>query len=64
MTEIIKQTYPAIKIAFVGPPVTTSPDKALKECPAIDFICRREFDLSIVEFANGTPLNEILRNQL
>jgi radical SAM superfamily enzyme YgiQ (UPF0313 family) len=60
MTEIIKQTYPAIKIAFVGPPVTTSPDKALKECPAIDFICRREFDLSIVEFANGTPLNEIL----
>ena len=26
----------------------------------IDFICRREFDLSIVEYANGKPLNEIL----
>jgi hopanoid biosynthesis associated radical SAM protein HpnJ len=60
MTELIKQTYPAIKIAFVGPPVTTSPGKALDQCSAIDFICRREFDLSIVEYANGKPLNEIL----
>jgi radical SAM superfamily enzyme YgiQ (UPF0313 family) len=60
MAEVIKQTYPNIKISFVGPPVTTSPDKALNECPAIDFICRREFDFSIVEYANGKPLNEIL----
>src|ERR1700730_160592 len=60
MAELIKETYPAIKIAFVGPPVTTSPDRVLNECAAIDFICRREFDLSIVEFANGKPLNEIL----
>ncbi len=60
MAEVIKQTYPSIKIAFVGPPVTTSPEKALNECSAIDFICRREFDFSVVEFANGKPLNEIL----
>jgi hopanoid biosynthesis associated radical SAM protein HpnJ len=60
MAEIIRQTYPTIKIAFVGPPVTTSPEKALRECAAIDFVCRREFDLSIVEYANGKPLNEIL----
>src|SRR5580704_6406101 len=60
MAEVIKQTYPSIKIAFVGPPVTTSPEKALNECPAIDFICRREFDFSVVEYANGKPLNEIL----
>jgi hopanoid biosynthesis associated radical SAM protein HpnJ len=60
MAEVIKQTYPNIKISFVGPPVTTSPDKALNECPAIDFICRREFDFSVVEYANGKPLNEIL----
>ena len=60
MSEFIKETYPAIKIAFVGPPVTTSPGKALNQCSAIDFICRREFDLSIVEYANGKPLNEIL----
>jgi len=60
MAEVIKQTYPEIKIAFVGPPVTTSPERALNECPAIDFICRREFDFSVVEYANGKPLNEIL----
>src|SRR5471032_1317992 len=60
MAEVIKSTYPDIKISFVGPPVTTSTDKALNECPAIDFICRREFDFSVVEFANGKPLNEIL----
>jgi len=28
--------------------------------PALDFICRREFDYSVVEFAQGKPLNEIL----
>jgi radical SAM superfamily enzyme YgiQ (UPF0313 family) len=50
--EMIKQRYPEIKIAFVGPPVTTSTEKALNECAAIDFVCRREFDFTIVEYAN------------
>jgi hopanoid biosynthesis associated radical SAM protein HpnJ len=56
----IAAANPAIRIAFVGPPVTTSPDKALNECSVLDFICRREFDYSVVEFAQGKPLNEIL----
>ena len=60
LAEAIKAANPAIRIAFVGPPVTTSPDRALNECPVIDFVCRREFDFSTVEFANGKPLNEIL----
>src|SRR6202795_1447080 len=60
LAEAIKRANPSIKIAFVGPPVTTSPDKALNECAAIDFVCRREFDFSVVEFANGKPLDEIL----
>jgi hopanoid biosynthesis associated radical SAM protein HpnJ len=60
MAEVIKQTYPALRIAFVGPSVTTSPRLALDGCSAIDFICRREFDFSIVEYAYGAPLNEIL----
>ncbi len=58
--EQIKQVYPSLKIAFVGPPVTTDTEKAFDECTAIDFICRREFDFSTVEFAQGKPLNEIL----
>ncbi len=60
LAEAIKRANPSIKITFVGPPVTTSPDKALHECAAIDFVCRREFDFSVVEFANGKPLPEIL----
>ena len=60
LAEAIKRANPAIKITFVGPPVTTSPDKALNECTVIDFVCRREFDFSVVEFANGKPLPEIL----
>jgi hopanoid biosynthesis associated radical SAM protein HpnJ len=60
LAEAIKAANPSIRIAFVGPPVTTSPDKALNECSAVDFICRREFDYSVVEFAQGKPPNEIL----
>ena len=40
--------------------MTTDPDRALNECAVLDFICRREFDYSVVEFAKGKPLNEIL----
>ena len=58
--EVLRASHPNLKIAFVGPPVTTDPDKALKECRAIDFICRREFDFSVVEYANGKPLDQIL----
>jgi len=28
--------------------------------PGIDFVCRREFDYTVVEYANGKPLSEIL----
>src|SRR3954453_3007579 len=56
----MKTANPKLKIAFVGPPVTTAPNKALDECEAIDFVCRKEFDYSVVEFAQGKPLEEIL----
>ena len=60
LAEAIKAANPSIRIAFVGPPVTTDPDRALNECSVLDFICRREFDYSVVEYAQGKPLNEIL----
>ena len=56
----IKNVKPGIKIAFVGPHVTVLPDRTLKDGTAIDFICRKEFDYSVVEFAQGKPLEEIL----
>ena len=49
----MKEANPKLKIAFVGPHVTTLPERSLNECPAIDFVCRREFDYSVVEYANG-----------
>jgi len=55
----MKEANPKLKVAFVGPHVTTLPERSLNECPAIDFVCRREFDYSTVEYANGKPLSEI-----
>jgi hopanoid biosynthesis associated radical SAM protein HpnJ len=60
LAAAMKEANPKLKIAFVGPPVTTAPEKSLREGQAIDFIVRREFDFAAVEFANGKPLNEIL----
>ncbi|MBC7927813.1 MAG: hopanoid biosynthesis associated radical SAM protein HpnJ [Bryobacteraceae bacterium] len=58
IAQMMKDVNPKLKVAFVGPPVTVEPDKALAES-AIDFIVRREFDHQIVAYANGTPLEEL-----
>jgi hopanoid biosynthesis associated radical SAM protein HpnJ len=60
LAEAMKHVNPKVKIAFVGPHVTVLPEKALLDCPAIDFVCRREFDYSTVEFAQGKSLDEIM----
>ena len=59
LSEAIKDVNPKIKIAFVGPHVSVMPDRSLRDCPAIDFVCRKEFDYSVVEYAQGKPLEEI-----
>jgi hopanoid biosynthesis associated radical SAM protein HpnJ len=59
MAEMMKDANPKLKVAFVGPPVTVEPDKTLRNNPAIDFIVRREFDHQIVNYAKGTPLEEL-----
>ncbi|HSY65520.1 MAG TPA: hopanoid biosynthesis associated radical SAM protein HpnJ [Terriglobales bacterium] len=60
LVQKIKENNPKIKIAFVGPHVTVLPERSLKDCPAIDFVVRKEFDYAVCEFANGKPLDEIL----
>ena len=60
LAKAIKEANPKIKIAFVGPHVSVQPDLSLKRCQYIDFVARKEFDLSVVEFAQGKPLEEIL----
>ena len=59
IAEMMKDTNPKLKVAFVGPPVTVEPDKTLMASKAIDFIVKREFDHQIVSYANGTPLSDI-----
>src|SRR5256886_14853931 len=58
IAEMMKDANPKMKVAFVGPPVTIEPDKALNASTAIDFVVRREFDHQIANFAKGTPLSE------
>ena len=60
LVTAMKVANPNLKIAFVGPHVTTLPERSLRECPAIDFIVRKEFDYATVEFANGKPVDQIL----
>ena len=59
LARAIKQANPTIKIAFVGPHVTVLPEKSLRDCPEIDFVCRKEFDYSVTDFAKGKPLADI-----
>ena len=59
LAQAIKDANPKIKIAFVGPHVSVLPEKSLRICPAIDFVCRKEFDYAVVDYANGKPLSEI-----
>jgi hopanoid biosynthesis associated radical SAM protein HpnJ len=59
LARAIKAHNPKIKIAFVGPHVSVLPEKSLRDCPEIDFICRKEFDYAVVDYANGKPLAEI-----
>ena len=60
LARAIKDANPKIKICFVGPQVTVLPEKSLRECSAIDFVARKEFDHTVVEYAQGMPLEEIL----
>ncbi|HEX3821194.1 MAG TPA: hopanoid biosynthesis associated radical SAM protein HpnJ [Candidatus Sulfotelmatobacter sp.] len=59
ISHAIKEANPKIKIAFVGPHVSVLPEKSLRDCPDIDFVCRKEFDYAIRDYANGKPLADI-----
>jgi radical SAM superfamily enzyme YgiQ (UPF0313 family) len=59
LAQAIKAANPKMKIAFVGPHVTVLPEKSLRECPAIDFIVRKEFDYAVTDYAKGKALEEI-----
>jgi hopanoid biosynthesis associated radical SAM protein HpnJ len=59
IAQMMRDSNPKMRVAFVGPPVTVDPEKTLLDNPAIDFVVRREFDHQIVSYAKGTPLAEL-----
>jgi hopanoid biosynthesis associated radical SAM protein HpnJ len=59
IAEMMKDSNPSLKVAFVGPPVTVEPEKCLSASTAIDFVVKREFDYQIRDYALGKPLEEI-----
>jgi len=58
IAEMMKDTNPKLKVAFVGPPVTVDPETVLRNS-AVDLIVRREFDHQIAGYATGTPIEEL-----
>jgi hopanoid biosynthesis associated radical SAM protein HpnJ len=59
LAEMMKAAKPSLKIAFVGPHVSTLPEQSLMATRAIDFVTHKEFDYTVTEFAAGKPLDEI-----
>lgn len=56
----MKEAKPDLKIAFVGPHGHIKPEATLQASEDIDFVTHGEFDHSVVEYAQGKPLSEIL----
>ena len=57
--ELIKARNPKCLVGFVGAKVMVEPEKSLAASPAIDFVCREEYDYTCVDLAEGKPFAEI-----
>jgi hopanoid biosynthesis associated radical SAM protein HpnJ len=58
--EALKAANPAMKAGLIGAKVAVKADESLSEAPAVDFVCRNEFDFTVKEVAEERPWNEIL----
>jgi len=59
VAEALKAANPALQIGLVGAKVAVEPEVSLLASPAIDFVCREEFDFTVAEIAEGSPLSEV-----
>ena len=55
----LKKRFPALPIVCGGPHVSTFQERALAECPAIDFGLMGEAELSLVQLCRGEALEDI-----
>ena len=59
VAETLKESYPDMRIGFVGAHVAVLPEESLKASAAVDFVAREEFDYTLLEVAEGRPYAEI-----
>jgi hopanoid biosynthesis associated radical SAM protein HpnJ len=59
LAQMMKDRKPGLKIGFVGPPVTVQPEGSLRAAKAVDFVARREFEYSVLEYAQGRDPSQI-----
>jgi hopanoid biosynthesis associated radical SAM protein HpnJ len=56
---MIRALNPTAKIGFIGAKVAVEPQQSMEACPAIDFVCRNEYEFTIQELANGADWSSI-----
>ena len=59
VAEALKEANPNLLLGFVGAKVAVEPEGSLLASPAIDFIAREEYDFTVVEIAEGRPLDQV-----
>ena len=50
---MIRAINPTAKIGFIGAKVAVEPNQSMEACPALDFVCRNEYEFTIQELARG-----------
>jgi hopanoid biosynthesis associated radical SAM protein HpnJ len=56
----MKAANPKLKAGLIGAKVAVKADESLADAPAVDFVCRNEFDFTIKDVADGKPWSSIL----
>jgi hopanoid biosynthesis associated radical SAM protein HpnJ len=57
--ELLKARQPKLLIGMIGAKTAVDPKGSLEATPAIDFVCREEFDYSCKEIAEKKPLDKV-----
>ncbi|MEK6589180.1 MAG: radical SAM protein [Nitrospinota bacterium] len=57
--KIIKKSMPEIKIIIGGRHATSLPESTLTECQQIDMVCIGEGELTLLDLADGKPIESI-----
>jgi hopanoid biosynthesis associated radical SAM protein HpnJ len=57
--ELLKRDNPHLLVGMVGAKVMVEPAGSLLAAPAVDFVCREEFDYTCRDVASGLPLQGI-----